>query len=78
MTCPNCHKLLLPYVYAEYSRELYEMEKAGLILMGMGLAYEPGYPTYYCRYCHENHYFIDADIVKIASKKSYAKKQKTR
>lgn len=76
MTCPNCQKILIPYVYAERTRQLYQAEREGILLMGMDSEFYPGYPTYYCRYCKEDHYFIDAQINKKASKKSYAKKQK--
>lgn len=74
--CPNCTKLMLPYVYAEHTRQLYEMELAGMLIMGIATGYEPGYPTYYCKYCDENHYFVDTDATKKSSKRSYAKKQK--
>jgi hypothetical protein len=76
MVCFNCHKLLIPYVYAEHTRQLYQMEQSGMLIMGEIDEWLPGYPTYYCRYCDENHYFTDGEIVKKSSKKSFAKKQK--
>lgn len=76
MTCPNCQTMLVPYVYAEPSRQLYQAEREGILLIGMDTEFSPGYPTYYCKYCKEDHYFTDAHIVKKASKRSYAKKQK--
>ena len=74
--CFNCQKLLIPYVYAEHTKQLYDMERSGMLLMGPADAWHPGLPTYYCRNCDENHYFTDADVVKKSSKKSFAKKQK--
>lgn len=54
---------------------LFKLQGQGLLIYG-GTEYLPGYPTFFCKRCETHEYFIDADIQKIASKKSYAKKQK--
>lgn len=76
MTCPNCHTQLVSYFYGAATRPFIEMERNGYILIG-GEYYEVGMPTYYCKRCQENHFFTDANQVKISSKRSYAKKQRS-
>ena len=67
---------MLPYVYAEHTAQLYDMERAGILMIGMADEYSPGMPTYYCRHCQQQQYFISTDAVRVAAKKSFAKKQK--
>ena len=77
MSCPHCHNLLVPYVYAEQNSLLFKLQAHGLIIWG-GEEYSVGFPTYFCKYCEKHEYFTDAQIEKPAAKKSYAKKQKRR
>ena len=75
MNCPHCNKLLVPYVYDESDAVIFKLQAQGMLIWG-GEEYQVGYPTYFCKKCEEHHYFIDAQIQKISSKKSYSKKQK--
>jgi hypothetical protein len=77
VNCPHCDNLLVPYIYEEQSPLLFKLQKQGLIIWG-GKEYRIGFPTYFCKRCEIHQYFTHAEIEKLSSKKSYAKKQKRR
>lgn len=67
---------MVPYVYERADQVLSQMQRIGIIILGLVDEYQPGFPTYFCKHCQAHHYFISTDKQKIAAKKSYAKKQK--
>jgi hypothetical protein len=74
MLCPQCNKVLIPYVYAEADTTLSQLQDKKMLIIG-GPEYQVGYPTFFCNYCLSQEYFTSAEVLKISSKRSYAKKQ---